>query len=98
LIAASLYLQHAFDLSDEAVVWQWLDNPYWQVLTGETYLQTRPAIDPSSLTRWRKRLGEATVEELFVGAGRNVQMILRKLRLFYALILAVLLNGRTVTP
>ena len=35
-----------------------------QVFTGETYLQTEPPIDPSSLTRWRKRLGEAGVEEL----------------------------------
>ena len=64
LIAGLLYLQHAFDLSDEDVVWQWVENPYWQVFTGETYLQTEPPIDPSSLTRWRKRLGEAGVEEL----------------------------------
>jgi transposase, IS5 family len=28
LIAELLYLQHAFDLSDEEVVWQWLENPY----------------------------------------------------------------------
>jgi len=27
LIAGLLYLQHAFDLSDEDVVWQWLENP-----------------------------------------------------------------------
>jgi IS5 family transposase len=59
-----LYLQHAFDLSDEEVVWQWVENPYWQVFTGETYLQTEPPLDPSSLTRWRKRLAEAGVEEL----------------------------------
>lgn len=64
LIGGLLYLLHAFDLSDEDVVWQWLENPYWQVFTGETYLQTRPPIDPSSLTRWSKRLGEAGVEEL----------------------------------
>ncbi|WP_211704263.1 IS5 family transposase, partial [Paraburkholderia aspalathi] len=64
LIAGLLYLQHAFDLSDEEVVWQWVENPYWQVFTGETYLQAEPPIDPSSLTRWRKRLGEAGVEEL----------------------------------
>jgi transposase, IS5 family len=64
LIAGLLYLQHAFDLSDEEVVWQWVENPYWQVFTGETYLQTELPIDPSSLTRWRKRLGEAGVEEL----------------------------------
>ncbi|MGF6292815.1 IS5 family transposase [Paraburkholderia youngii] len=64
LIAGLWYLQHAFDLSDEEVVWQWVENPYWQVFTGETFLQTEPPIDPSSLTRWRKRLGEAGVEEL----------------------------------
>jgi transposase, IS5 family len=64
LIAGLLYLQHAFDLSDEEVVWQWVENPYWQVFTGETYLQTEAPIDPSSLTRWRTRLGEAGVEEL----------------------------------
>ena len=64
LVAGLLYLQHAFDLSDEEVVWRWVENPYWQVFTGETYLQTDPPIDPSSLTRWRKRLGEAGVEEL----------------------------------
>ena len=45
-------------------MWQWVENPYWQVFTGETFLQTEPPIDPSSLTRWRKRLGEAGVEEL----------------------------------
>ena len=38
LIAGLLCLQHAFDLSDEEVVWQWLENPYWRVFTGETYL------------------------------------------------------------
>lgn len=64
LIAGLLYLQHAFDLSDEDVVWQWLENPYRQVFPGETYLQTKLPVDPSSLTRWRKRLGEAGVEEL----------------------------------
>jgi len=64
LIAGLLYLQHAFDLSDEEVVWQWVENPYWQVFKGDTYLQTGPPVDPSSLTRWRKRLGEAGIEEL----------------------------------
>jgi len=34
LIAGLLYLQHAFDLSDEEDVWQWVENAYWQVFTG----------------------------------------------------------------
>jgi IS5 family transposase len=29
LIAGLLYLQHAFNLSDEQVVAGWLENPYW---------------------------------------------------------------------
>jgi transposase, IS5 family len=64
LIAGLLYLQHAFDLSDEQVVAGWVENPYWQVFTGETYLQTEAPIDPSSLSRWRQRLGEVGMEEL----------------------------------
>ena len=64
LIAGLLYLQYAFGLSDEEVVWSWVENPYWQVFTGEEYLQINPPIDPSSLTRWRNRLGESGVEEL----------------------------------
>ncbi len=37
-----MHSQHAFDLSDEEVVWQGVENPYWQAFTGETYLQTEP--------------------------------------------------------
>lgn len=49
-----------------------------QVFTGETYLQTKPPIDPSSLTRWRKRLGEAGVEELLaetIEAAKRAKVI-----------------------
>lgn len=62
LVAGLLYLQHAFRLSDEAVVARWVENPYYQHFTGETFFQHRPPIDPSSLTRWRQRIGEEGVE------------------------------------
>ena len=71
-------MQHAYDLSDEEVVWAWVENPYWQVLTGETYLQKEPPIDPSSLTRWRQQLGEAGMEELLaqtIDAAKRALMI-----------------------
>ncbi|PRH15837.1 IS5 family transposase, partial [Burkholderia multivorans] len=64
LVGGLLYLQHANDASDEMVVNTWLENPYWQFFTGETYLQTELPIDPSSLTRWRQRIGEEGVELL----------------------------------
>ena len=64
LVAGLLYLQHAYRLSDEAVVARWIENPYYQHFTGETFFQHRPPIDPSSLTRWRNRIGEEGVEWL----------------------------------
>jgi len=64
LVAGLLYLQHAFDQSDEQVVANWVENPYWQYFTGEIYLQTEAPVDPSSLTRWRQRLGQEGVERL----------------------------------
>ena len=64
LVAGLLYLQHAFRLSDEAVVARWVENPYYQHFTGEVFFQHRPPIDPTSLTRWRKRIGEEGVEWL----------------------------------
>nr|ACX33133.1 transposase [Paracoccus haeundaensis] len=64
LVAGLMYLQHAFKLSDEAVVARWVENPYYQHFTGETFFQHRSPIDPSSLVRWRKRIGEEGVEWL----------------------------------
>ena len=73
LVAGLMYLQHAFKLSDETVVARWVENPYYQHFTGETFFQHRPPIDPSSLVRWRKRIGEEGVEWLLtktIEAGR----------------------------
>lgn len=74
LVAGLLYLQHAYRLSDEAIVARWVENPYYQHFTGETFFQHRLPIDPSSLTRWRKRIGEEGVEWLLtqtIVAGRK---------------------------
>jgi IS5 family transposase len=78
LVAGLLYLQHAYGLSDEAVVARWVENPYFQHFCGETFFQHRPPIDPSSLTRWRGRIGEEGVEWLLtktIEAGRGAGVI-----------------------
>jgi hypothetical protein len=78
LVAGQLYLQHAYQLSDEAVVARWVENPYHQHLCGETFFQHRPPVDPSSLTRWRNRIGEEGVEWLLtktIEAGREAGVI-----------------------
>jgi IS5 family transposase len=78
LIAALLYGQHAFNLPDEQVVAAWLEHPNWQVFTGETHLQTELPIDPSSLSRWRKHLGEVGMEKLLaqsIEAAKRAKVI-----------------------
>ena len=78
LVAGLLYLQHTFRLSDEAVVARWVENPYYQHFCGETFFQHRFPLDPSSLTRWRKRVGEEGVEWLLtktIEAGRKAGII-----------------------
>ena len=40
LVTGLLYLQHACRLSDEAVVARWVENPYYQHLTGEVFFST----------------------------------------------------------
>jgi IS5 family transposase len=57
LMVGLSYLQHTFNLSDEAVVQRWIENPYWQWFCGCEFFQHELPCDPSSLTRWRKRLG-----------------------------------------
>jgi transposase, IS5 family len=66
LVAGLLYLQHAYDCSDEEIVNTWMENPYVQYFTGETYFQTEAPMDSSSLTRWRQRIGEEGVESMLI--------------------------------
>lgn len=57
-------LKHTFALSDEQVVEQWVENPYWQFLCGEEFFRHELPINPSQMTRWRKRVGEEGCEKL----------------------------------
>ncbi len=64
LVVGLHYLKHAYNESDESVVARLLENPYWQYFCGFKQFQHELPIDPSSLTRWRKRLGPDKIEEL----------------------------------
>lgn len=61
------YLKYTFDLSDEEVVERWVENPYWQYFCGEKYFQHEPPIHPTSMTKWRKKIGSGGAEELLRG-------------------------------
>ncbi|PVA07501.1 IS5 family transposase [Thalassorhabdomicrobium marinisediminis] len=74
LVAGLMYLQHLHRLSDEAVVERWVENPYFQHFAGEVFFQHQPPIHPSSLSRWRDRIGDEGAEWLLtktIEAGRS---------------------------
>lgn len=78
LMVSLHYLKYTHDLSDEAVLRGWVENPYWQYLSGmEFFCHERP-VNPSSMSRWRSRVGEAGSEELLrqtIEAGLRMGVI-----------------------
>ena len=58
------YLKHAFDESDESVIQRWVENPYWQYFCGFEYMQHQCPIHPTSMVKWRQRVGSDKLESL----------------------------------
>lgn len=58
------YLKHAFDESDESVVARWVENPYWQYFCGFDYMRHDCPIHPTSMVKWRHRVGAEKLEVL----------------------------------
>jgi len=51
------------DLSEEVLCARWLENPYYQFFCGELSFCHELPFDRSSLTHWRRRLGEAQLAD-----------------------------------
>ena len=58
------YLKYTFNESDESVVDRWVENPYWQYFCGYAHMQHACPIHPTSMTKWRNRVGVERLEEL----------------------------------
>ena len=65
LMSGLLILKQLYNLSDESVVMQWKLNPYYQVFCGETSFQTKPPCHSTELVKFRQRIGEAGVKQIF---------------------------------
>jgi IS5 family transposase len=78
LMVGLMYLQHLHNLSDEALLAQWLESPYYQYFCGETFFQHDLPCHPTSLVKWRQRLGEEGCEWLLtetINAGLKLKVI-----------------------
>jgi IS5 family transposase len=56
-----------------------VENPYWQFFCGCQYMQHELPIDPSSLSRWRKRVGAERLEKL-LAATIQAALAMRAMR------------------
>lgn len=71
------YLKHAMNESDESVVERWVENPYWQYFCGYEFLQHKLPLHPTSLVKWRHRVGnklDALLEET-INVAKRVKAI-----------------------
>jgi len=48
------------------VCFRWLENPYYQYFCGEEFFSHTLLLDPSSMSRWRQRMGEESIQALLM--------------------------------
>jgi len=65
MMVGLLLLKRIYNLGDETVMEQWLQNPYYQYFCGESVFQWKYPCDPSDLVHFRKRIGKDGVEKIF---------------------------------
>lgn len=65
LMAGLLILKQMFNKSDEVIVVEWKQNPYYQYFTGGVYFEWELPCDPSDLVHFRNRIKEEGVLKLF---------------------------------
>ena len=64
LMMGLLILKDIEGQSDESVCERWVENPYWQYFCGEEFFQHKFPVTPESLSIFRKRIGEAGMENI----------------------------------
>lgn len=64
LMASLMLLKQMYDLGDETVIEQWVQNPYWQYFSGEKRFQWKYPVEPSDMVHFRKRIGEEGIKKI----------------------------------
>tara|TARA_B110000438_G_scaffold229362_1_gene224122 strand:+ start:401 stop:868 length:468 start_codon:yes stop_codon:yes gene_type:complete len=78
LMASLQYLKYIHDLSDEGLLAMWMENPYWEHLSGMKSFEHQAPIMASRLNRWRKCLAKVGAENLLektLKAGLRMKLI-----------------------
>lgn len=64
LIVGLHYLKYLENKSDEEIVKGFIQNPYWQYFCGCEYFEHTLPIHPTTLVKWRKKIGLQKLEKL----------------------------------
>jgi IS5 family transposase len=64
LMVSLLILKRLYNLGDETVVQEWVQNPYMQYFSGETEFQWELPCEPSDLVHFRNRIREEGVKKI----------------------------------
>jgi IS5 family transposase len=62
VIAGLHYLKYLENESDESVIEKFCENPYWQYFCGFKTFQHDFPCHPTTLVKWRQRVGEIGIE------------------------------------
>lgn len=78
LLVGLEYLKQAYQESDDSVIGRWVENPYWQLFCGYEYFQYEFPVVPSSMSRFRKRVGKDGMAQVFketVAAAQRLKLL-----------------------
>ena len=62
LMSALILLKEIFGISDEKIVTEWSENPYYQYFSGEEVFQWGLPCTASEITSFRQRIGEEGID------------------------------------
>ena len=64
LLVGLHYVKYLSKVSEEVVVASWVENPDWQYFCGEEYFAPKFPCEPTSVVKWRQRVGVEGSEKL----------------------------------
>lgn len=68
LMVGLCILKHLENMSDEVIVQNWVQNPYYQSFCGEIEFQWKLPCDPTDLIYFRRRIGEQGFEKILASS------------------------------
>lgn len=94
LMAGLLILKGMFNQSDEVIVENWKQNPYYQYFTMCAHFVWDLPCDPSDLVHFGKRIGEAGIKNIL---DSSQQLLIKKIEAAREIIVDTTVQEKNIT-